>query len=75
MNDLNKALEQFGETMTKVSDELRELYSKIEKAMVEFIDKYDEWYDKYMDETEARLKKWINARYVGKSSSPTEKGR
>ena len=75
MNDLNKALEQFGETMTKVSDELRELYPKIEKAMVEFIDKFDEWYDNNMDKAETRSKEWLNARYVGKSSSPTEKGR
>ena len=75
MNDLNKALEQFGETMTKVADELRELYPKIEKAMVEFIDKYDEWYDNYMDKAETRSKEWLNAQFVGKSSSPTEKDR
>ena len=75
MNDLNKALERFGETMNKVADELGRLYPKIQKAMVEFIDEFDEWYDNYADKTEARLKEWLNAQYVGKNTNPTEKGR
>lgn len=75
MNDLNKALENFSVAISNAIDELRILYPKIQKAMVECIDKYDEWYDNYADKTEARLKEWLNAQYVGKNTNPTEKGR
>lgn len=75
MNDLNKALENFSVAISNAIDEFRMLSPKIAEAMVECIDRYDEWYDNYVDKTEARLNEWLNARYVEKNLSPTEKGK